>query len=313
MATLAAAVDILQLIGEPTRVRLMALLDGQELTVAEIVAVTQLAQSSVSTHLGKLREAGLVRDRKAGASAFYALNDGAMPASARKVWELMRAEVRDGMLEGDRSRSERVVRARDRAGLWPEVAAGEMERRWSPGRTWESLACVLAGFARLGDVVDIGSGDGTVAQLLSRRARSWTCVDRNARMLTAARERLAGTKHVRFVGGEAQSLPLQSEAFDEALMLHVLTQVDQPAQALAESARVLRPGGVLALATLDAHDQAEATAGYGDVHAGFTASALRRMTARAGFSVDSCEVSCRDRRPPHYSVIIAFATKVGRA
>jgi len=311
-ATLAAAVDVLQLIGEPTRVRLLALLDGQELTVAEMVTVTQIAQSSVSTHLGKLREAGLVRDRKAGASTFYALNDGAMPASARKVWELMRAEVRDGMLEADRSRSQKVLRAREGAGSWPEVAAGEMDRHWSPGRTWESLACVLTGFARLGDVVDVGSGDGSVAQLLCPRARSWTCVDKSARVLSAARERLAGAKHVRFVAGEAQGLPLERGAFDEALMLHVLTQVEQPAEALAESARVLRPGGMLAVATLDAHAHAEATAAYGDVHPGFAPAALRRMIVRAGLEVESCEVSCRDRRPPHYGVITAFATKPGR-
>ena len=115
MATLTTAVDLLQLIGEPTRVRLLALLATHELTVAEIVAVTQLAQSSVSTHLGKLREAGLVRDRKAGPSTFYALNDGAMPAPARKVWELVRGEVRDALLEGDGERASRVLRARERA------------------------------------------------------------------------------------------------------------------------------------------------------------------------------------------------------
>src|SRR4029077_13577754 len=123
MATLAAAVDILQLIGEPTRVRLMALLDGQELTVAEIVAVTQLAQSSVSTHLGKLREAGVLRDRKAGASTFYALNDGAMPREARKVWSLFEAEQGDAVLEADRERCDVVVRARQKAnGTWLDDA-----------------------------------------------------------------------------------------------------------------------------------------------------------------------------------------------
>ncbi len=112
MNTLGATVDLLQLIGEPTRVRLMALLAAHELTVAEVVAVTQLAQSSVSTHLGKLREAGVVRDRKAGVSTYYALNEGAMPASARKLWDLLRGEVRDALLEADRERAGKIVRAR---------------------------------------------------------------------------------------------------------------------------------------------------------------------------------------------------------
>jgi SAM-dependent methyltransferase len=309
MATLGAAVELLQLIGEPTRVRLMALLALEELTVAEIVAVTQLAQSSVSTHLGKLREAGLVRDRKSGASTFYALNEGAMPASARKVWELVRSEVNDSLLGDDRDRADRIVRGRERVSGWPDAVAGEMERHWSPGRTWESLVRAMAGLVRLGDVVDVGAGDGTVAQLVAPRARSWTCVDRSERMLSAARDRLARAKNMRFVVGDAQELPLRDGAFDAALMLHVLTQVESPGRACSEVARVLRPGGVLVAVTLDAHDHSRTTAAYGDVHAGFAPASLRRLVSRAGLEVDSCDVTSRDARPPCFRVVTAFATR----
>jgi len=309
LGTLAASVDVLQLIGEPTRVRLLALLGDHELTVAEIVAVTQLAQSSVSTHLGKLREAGVVRDRKAGASTFYAMNDGAMPGSARKVWELVQGEVKDALIDADRSRVDKVVRARERGGAWPDVAAGAMDRHWSPGRTWESLARAVAGLVRLGDVVDVGAGDGSVAEILGPRARSWTCVDKNERMVEAARLRIGAAANVRFVLADAQRLPMEDGAFDQALMLHVLTQLPQPAQALAEVARVLRPGGTLTLATLDTHDDATGTAAYGDVHAGFSPQVLRRMLGRAGLQVDTCDVACVDRTLPRYGVIAAFASK----
>jgi ArsR family transcriptional regulator len=312
MATLAASVELFQLIGEPTRVRLMALLDAHELTVAEIVAVTQLAQSSVSTHLGKLREAGLVRDRKAGASTFYAVNVAAMPAPARRLWDLVQGEVKDALIEADRIRSDKVVHARDRGGAWPDVAAGNMERHWSPGRTWESLARALPGLVRLGDVVDVGAGDGSVAELVSPRARSWTCVDKNERMVAAARDRMGAARNVRFVLADAQRLPMEDGAFDHALMLHVLTQLPQPAQGLAEVARVLRPGGALILVTLDAHHDADSTAAYGDVNPGFAVPALRRMIGRAGLDVDLCEVSCVDKRPPSYGVITAFASKPQR-
>jgi SAM-dependent methyltransferase len=307
--TLPAVVDLLQLVGEPTRVRLLALLAVEELTVAEIVAVTQLAQSSVSTHLGKLREATLVRDRKSGASTYYALNSGAMPESARNVWELVRAEVSDSLLDSDRERATHVVRARERASGWPDEVAGEMERHWSPGRTWESLARAMVGVVRLGDVVDIGAGDGTVAQLFGPRARSWTCVDRSERVLSAARERLARTKNTRFVLADAQELPLRDAAFDAALMLHVLTQVESPPRACSEVARVLRPGGVFVAVALDAHDHRETTAAYGDVHAGFAPVALRRFLVRAGLEVDGCDVTSRDARPPCLRVITAFARK----
>jgi ArsR family transcriptional regulator len=309
MTNLGTAVDVLQLLGEPTRVRLMALLATGELTVAEIVAVTRLAQSSVSTHLGRLRDAGLVRDRRAGASTFYAINEAAMPGPARKLWELVQGEVRDALLEDDRTRAAKVIRARERAAGWPDAAAGEMDRHWSPGRTWESLARAVAGLVKLGDVVDVGSGDGSVAQLLAPRARSWTCVDRSERLLTAARARLGKLRQVSFVTADAGALPLADASFDAALMLHVLAQVDSPARVMAEVARVLRPGGLAVGVTLDAHDHAEVTAAYGDVHPGFAPATLRRMLARAGLEVGSCEITSRDVRPPSFRVVTSFATK----
>ncbi len=309
MSNVEAAVELLQLLGEPTRVRLMALLASSELTVAEIVAVTRLAQSSVSTHLGRLREAGLVRDRRAGASTFYAMNDAAMPAPARKVWDLLRGEVKDALLEDDRARAAKVVRARDRAAGWPDAAAGEMERRWSPGRTWESLARAVTGLVQLGDVVDVGSGDGSVAQLLAGRARAWTCVDRSERVLAAARSRLGKSRGVSFVAGDAAALPLPDASFDVALLLHVLAQVDSPARVLAEAARVLRPGGRLVAVTLDAHDHPDVTAAYGDVHPGFAPAALRRLLSRAGLEVEACEVTSRDTHPPAFRVLTAFANR----
>jgi SAM-dependent methyltransferase len=309
MTTLVAAVDLLQVMGEPTRARLMALLGDHELTVAEIVAVTQLAQSTVSTHLGKLRDAALVHDRRAGASTFYSLRSDAMPTGARKVWELVRAEVQDSLLEDDAERALRVVRARDRPAAWPDAVAGEMERHWSPGRTWESLGRAMVGLLSLGDVVDVGSGDGAVAQLVASRARSFTCVDRSERMLAAARDRLARCKNVRVVAGDAEELPLRDDSFDAALLLHVLTHVASPPRAVAEVVRVLRPGGIVVAATLDVHDHAETTGAYGHLHAGFSPPSVRRLLSRAGLDVEFCEVTSRDARPPCLRVVTAFAKK----
>src|SRR5437763_17208061 len=121
MTSVASAVNLFQLFGEHTRVRLIALLAAHELTVAELTEVTRLAQSRVSTHLGKLREAGILRDRKAGASTFYSLNDGAMPAEARKVWSLVADDVRDAVLDADRRRCAEVLRARARDAQWPDA------------------------------------------------------------------------------------------------------------------------------------------------------------------------------------------------
>ncbi len=309
VSTLSAAVSTLQLFAEPTRVRLLALLETEELTVAELVTITELAQSSVSTHLGKLRDAGLLRDRRVGASTLYALNDGNMPAGARQVWSLVRGEVKDTVLEGDRGRCGDVLKARERASAWADSVAGQMERHYSPGRTWEATARGLFGLMQLGDVLDAGSGDGTLAQLLAPRAKSVTCLDRNQKMAEAAEARLARLKNTRVVRGDVHELPFADASFDHVMLFNILTQAATPARVACEAARVLRPGGNVVVVTLAAHDHAEVTASYRDLHPGFAPAQLRRMLQKAGLVVDQCDITCREKRSPHFEIITAFGHK----
>ena len=149
MASLGSTSNLLTLLAEPSRVRLLALLAERELTVAELTRITELGQSRVSTHLGRLREAGLVRDRRVGGSTFYGLTNGEMPSEARKLWAVVAEELDDAQLETDRARCAAVLRARHGAARWPESVAGEMERHYSPGRTWEALAGGLIGLVVL--------------------------------------------------------------------------------------------------------------------------------------------------------------------
>src|SRR5579875_3445064 len=172
-------------------------------------------------------------------------------------------------------------------------------------------ARAFVGLMTLGDVLDAGAGDGAIAELLAPRARRITCLDRNARMAAAARTRLARAHNVDVVRGDVTAIPAADAAFDQVLLLNVLTSVETPAAALAEVARVLRPGGQLVLVTLDAHTHTAVTAAYGHVHAGFRPAALRRMLARAGLAVERCAVTSRERRQPHFQVITAFAQKPG--
>ena len=310
MTNVAEAVDILRLFADPTRVRLAHLLDGNELSVAEITSVTELPQSRVSTHLGKLREAGVLRDRRQGASTYYAIDDATMPEPVRRVWGLL-AECRDEpVLRADRQRCQEVLRARNKAKSWPESVAGQMERHYSPGRTWEATLFGLLGFVRLGDVLDAGSGDGAIAALLAPRCRNLTCLDLSPRVLQAARQRLAGQRNVAFAPGDVHALPFADRSFDQVLLLHVLTYAKDPALALREASRVLRPGGALAVATLARHQHLEVTASYGHVNDGFSPRALSTWLARdAGLEVEQCEITSREKRPPNFSVITALAKK----
>jgi ArsR family transcriptional regulator len=309
MSSLGATSDLLGLLAEPSRVRLLALLGNNELTVNELCSVTELGQSRVSTHLGRLREAGLLRDRRAGGSPFYRRANGEMPDAARKLWSVVASELDDAQLASDRRRCAGVLRARAAIGRWPDSVAGEMERHYSPGRTWDALARGLVGLLRLGDVLDAGSGDGAIAQLVAPRARTYTLLDRSERMLGAARTRLAKQRNARFLHGDLHAVPAPAAAFDQVLLLNVLPYAERPAAVLGEVARVLRPGGAVALVTVDEHTHAELAAQYGHVQPGFRPATLRRLLVRAGLVVERCEVTSRERREPHLNVVTALAHK----
>jgi len=309
MNSLAHATDVLQLLSDPTRVRLLALLAERELTVAELTRVLEIAQSRVSTHLGRLREAGLLRDRRQGTSTYYAFDASKPSNTAHKVWSLVHAGVRDGVLDRDRQRCVDLLEARRKAQAWPDALAGEMERHYSPGRTWESMARALVGLVHLGRVLDVGSGDGSVARLLAARAVHITCLDRSERMIAAARERLSAHDNVACLVGDMHALCFDDESFDEVLALNCLVHADKPARVVAECARVLRPGGDLVLTTLAAHEHHTHVAAFDHRQTGFAPRALRTMLARAGLSVQHCELTSRERRAPHFENITVFARR----
>lgn len=311
MPDLSVTTELLRLLGDPTRVRLLALLGREELSVAEITDVTQLAQSRVSTHLGKLREAGLVKDRRDGASSFYTMSRDAMPDEARRVWALLEATTEDPLIEQDRERVREVVRARAGGASWADSVAGRMERHYSPGRTWEASLRGLLGLMSLGDVLDVASGDGALAELVAPRCRAMTCLDASETVLEAARLRLARIGNVRFARGDMHELPFEAASFDQVMLMNCLTFARSPSRALAEAARVLRPGGALAGVTLKTHRHEMAAVTYSHVRFGFEPRELQAMLEAAGLVVDACGVTSREKRPPNFEVISIHARKTG--
>jgi SAM-dependent methyltransferase len=308
MENLGTTTALFAVFADPTRVRLMSLLWSEEHTVAELTRITGLPQSRVSTHLGRLREAGLLQDRREGASTFYRAHREHMPDAARETWELVVRRLDDAIMREDAERSRAIARGRTEAG-WPDMVAGRMEHHYSPGRTWEATARGLLGLLQLGDVLDVGSGDGVIAELLAPRVRSLTCLDRSERVIEAARLRLARCDNVRFVLGDMHAMPLPQCAFDHVLLFNVLTYAAEPIRVLEEAHRVLRPGGALALITLDEHNHREVSAIYQHVNHGFAPASLGRMLELAGFSLDACELSSRERRKPFFGVVSAFARR----
>jgi len=304
--TLAAYVDTLTLLGDESRLRLCALLEKRELCVTDLVRVTGIAQSRVSTHLGRLRDAGFVRDRRQGTQCFYALAEDALPAAARAVLDGA-SKAADPTLVGDQKRL--LELQAERRGNLPESAADDLERYYSPGRSWQSLAAGIAGLLDLGDVLDVGSGDGAAAATLAPYCRSLVCVDLNAKLVEAARARLAKFPHVRAETADAAKLSFKSGSFDSVVLFHTLTYAADPPHVLAECARVLRPGGRLVVLCLDRHEQRGITARYGELHAGFSPEDVRQLLSTAGLRVRTSQLASRETKKPHLHVVLAVAEK----
>ncbi len=314
-ATLSDATDRCRLLADSGRLPLLALLDQEELTVSELVDVTRLAQSRVSTHLSLLKQAGLVQDRRDGTSSYYSLREDAddpKNAAAARMWRLVKESVQDPLLGQDRERLAATLAKRNgsrSASSWADAVAGRMDRHYSPGRTWETTAWGVIGLANFGDVLDVASGDGVIAGLVASRAKSVTCLDVSERVVEAGQERLDRLKNVRFRHGDMHALPFAAKSFDQALLMNALTYSKSPARVFAELWRVLRPGGALVGATLRRHPHVAVTERYDHVRTGFTPLELKRQLQNAGFTVDLCAVTAREKKPPYFEVITFHARK----
>jgi len=299
----------LHVLADPTRVRLLALLENEELTVAELASITRLAQPRVSTHLAKLKDAELVLDRRAGVSAYYRFNDDQLDPGEKRLWETLRDSTDDPLLRQDAERLPLVLSSRAGDQNWADSVAGDMERHYSPGRTWEALARSALPLLAPGEVLDIASGDGVLAELLAPHSKKYICLDSSAKVVMAASERLRKLPHVEVIEGDMQALPFENSRFDLVLLMHALTYADKPALAIAEAGRVLKKNGQLLLACLAKHEHRAAVTPFGHVNLGFTEKELRKFADKAGLEVLVCEAVTREKRPPHFEVLTLLARK----
>lgn len=306
--SLQSGTDLCRLLADGSRLRLLMLLEGFELSVAELTEVTGLAQSRVSTHLSRLKRAGLVQDQRLGGAALYSVVVDA-DGVAGQLWKLLREQLEDPQARLDRERAAEMVRARKHGKTWAESVAGRMELHYSPGRTWEATARAVMTLLQLGDVLDIASGDGVFAELIAGRARTLTCVDISAAVIAAARKRLAAFTQVRFHEGDMHALPFADQSFDHVFAMHAMSFSLDPERLLGEAARVLRLGGHLVIAALKTHKHEETQRAYDHVNLGIAPERLDRLLTAAGLEVLECRVSSREPRPPYFEVITALARK----
>ncbi len=278
-------------LADPARLRLLHLLENQELAVSELADVLQMPQSSVSRHLKLLAGEGWVVSRGAGTANFYTMANGELPEVSRQLWHLAAAETKEWpALAHDRLRLARCLASRPGEGRdFFAGVAGEWERLRTElyGERFTGLA-FQALLSPDWVVADLACGSGAATLALAPWVARVIAVDRSPEMLQAARRRARGVANVLFEEGDLEHLPIADGACDAALMLLALTQIDEPRRAAAEMARVVKPGGRVVVVDLLRHDREEFRRQMGQKRLGFTPGELAHLLTAAGFDAVLC-------------------------
>jgi ArsR family transcriptional regulator len=270
---------------------MLLLLERHELTVSELCAVLQLPQSTVSRHLKTLADADLVASRRDGTSRYYTLAlegpSGGEGSAHAQIWKLTRAQlVGKPGVEQDARRLERVLARRSAASQqFFAASAGQWDRLreelFGGDFVWRALVGLLPDSWVMGD---LGCGTGAVMSILAPHVARVIGVDASDEMLAAAESRLAGVSNTEVRRGTLEALPLDAASLDAATMMLVLHHLPSPALALAEAARVLKPGGRLLIVDMAPHEHGEYRQQMGHVWLGFSEEQIRRLLVQAGFA-----------------------------
>jgi ubiquinone/menaquinone biosynthesis C-methylase UbiE/DNA-binding transcriptional ArsR family regulator len=294
----------LRLLGDRNRVRILSLLEREELSVAELQEILGQGQSRISTHLSQLKQAGLVEDRRTGKNIFYSLKPG--PALI-KLLDIARAETED-----DTDALRLVLRKRkDKMRSHFDALAGKFGRQYVPGRSWKGLAEAVLKLLPPSVIADLGAGEGTISQLLSQRAKKVIAVDNSERMVEYGRDlaRQHGIKNIDYRHGDLEDLPIETATVDIAFFSQSLHHAQHPGQAVKEAFRILKPAGRIAILDLVKHNFEEAREMYAHLWLGFSEVEMLRFLQQAGFRNIQTAIVHRDESAPHFETLLVTGDK----
>ena len=308
---MASIVKILRVVADLNRLRILLLLRGEELSVAELQEILVMGQSTISTHLAQLKQAGLVEDRRTGKSSLYRPT----PAGGSPLEGILaQAATEISESPSDLAAMRHVVRKRqDKTRAFFDSMAGKLGKDYVPGKSWKSIAEALLRLMPPLTVADIGAGDGSFSLLLAQSARQVIAVDSSARMIEVGHELAArhAISNIDFRLGDMEELPVAAGEVDLVFFSQSLHHAQHPARVLTEAARILKSGGRIAILDLIRHRFEEARELYADEWLGFTESELSDLLERAGFT--SIQTSIVDKEPegPQFQTLMATAVKPG--
>jgi ubiquinone/menaquinone biosynthesis C-methylase UbiE/DNA-binding transcriptional ArsR family regulator len=307
-----ASWDILKTLSDSTRVRLLALLMGEELSVAELQEILGMGQSRISSQLALLRQANLVNDRREGKKAFYSLRSDLEEKTVSLLRAAADSVAASPLLVEDRESLGRILQKRRRVSeQYFNLIAGRLGKNHCPGRSWEAIGHLALRLTPAIDIADLGAGEGLVSQLLAHRARQVWCIDNSPRMVEVGTDlaKKNGLDNLVYKLGDIENVPLPDASVDLAILSQALHHAQHPQAAVNEAARILRPGGQLLVLDLNEHTFAKARELYADVWLGFKESALHGFLKKAGFTKVEVTAVAREATEPHFETLLASGAK----
>jgi ubiquinone/menaquinone biosynthesis C-methylase UbiE/biotin operon repressor len=302
----ASILKSLRVLADVSRLRLLLLLEREELSVAELQEILAMGQSRISTHLAQLKQAGLVEDRKQGKNSLYSLKD-------RDWVELLKAASKEvPEVEEDAKALQLVLeKRRDKVRGYFDELAGKFGRQYVPGRSWKGLAETLLQLMPPMVIADLGAGEGTFSQLLAQRAERVIAVDSSAKMVEFGARLAAenGISNLEYRLGDLESPPIEEGSIDLAFFSQSLHHALHPAQAVAVAHRLLKPGGRIVILDLKKHGFEQAREMYADTWLGFSEVELRGFLEKAGFGGVQSWIVDHERQAPAFETILAMGRK----
>jgi ArsR family transcriptional regulator len=309
---MSATLKSLRALADPTRLRIVALLENDEISVNELQEITCLGQSRISTHLGLLAETGIVQSRRDGKRTFYRLSVHP-DAHVREFIRLAMRGAKELPEHGtDHANLKRVLaRRHEQAQVYFNQVAGRFDRSYGPGRSWEAFGHLLLRILPPITVADLGSGEGLLSELLARRCAKVIAVDNSEKMVEfgAKKAKKNGLKNLEFRLGDLENPPIDAGSVDLVVLSQALHHASEPSLAIRAAARLLKAGGQIMVLDLLKHDFTQAKELYGDRWLGFTESDLHRWFEEAGLKRIEVAVVAREEQEPNFETVLATGLK----
>jgi ubiquinone/menaquinone biosynthesis C-methylase UbiE len=302
----------LRALSDPTRLRIISLLEKDELSVNELQEITRMGQSRISTHLGLLQDAELVQSRREGKRTFYRLHPESNHGAAEIIDLAIRGAKELSDHESDQINLKRILnRRREQAEVYFNQIAGRFDRVYGPGRSWQAFGHLLLRILPPLVVADLGAGEGLLSELLARRCKKVIAVDNSEKIVEfgAAKAKKNNLKNLEFRQGDLQNPPIDPNSMDLVILSQALHHAEEPAKAVAAAHKLLKPHGQILILDLAKHTFDKSRELYGDRWLGFPESDLHRWLEDAGFKKIEISVVAREEQPPHFETVLAGGEK----